>query len=54
VRLSGKFKSIEEWASVSPERERLLIFLVLAAIGALAVVAIGIIALIVSHAAISN
>jgi len=52
--LSGKFKSIEEWAAVSPERERLLIILVVVAICALVVVAIGITALIMSHGAIAN
>ena len=54
MRLSGKFKSIEEWAAVSPERERLLIILVLVAIGALVVVAIGITALIMSRGAITS
>ena len=51
MRLSGKVKSIEEWAAVSPERERLLIFLTLAALGGLVVVTIGIIALVMSRTA---
>ena len=54
MRLSGKFKSIEEWAAVSPERERLLIILILVALGALALMAIGITALIMSPGAVAN
>ena len=42
----AKLKSIEAWASVSPERERLLIILICAALGLFAVAAIGITALV--------
>ncbi|MBS0643616.1 MAG: hypothetical protein U1E70_17990 [Acetobacteraceae bacterium] len=48
MRLSGKFKSIEEWASASPERERLLIIVILAVLGVLVLIAIGVVALLVS------
>ena len=48
MRLAGKFKSLEEWASVSPERERLLVILVVAVLGVLVLVTIGIVALLVS------
>jgi flagellar basal body-associated protein FliL len=54
VRFSGKFKSIEEWAAVSPERERLLIILILAALGVLVLVAVGITALIMSPGSTTN
>jgi type IV secretory pathway component VirB8 len=52
VGLSGKIRSIEAWASVSPERERLLIVLICVALGILAVIAIGVVALILSPPAI--
>jgi hypothetical protein len=52
VALSGKIKSIEDWASVSPERERLLIVLVCVGMGVLALIAIGIVALVISPPAI--
>ena len=48
MRFSAKWKSIEEWASVSPERERLLIVLLIAALGVLVLIAIGVVALIIS------
>ena len=51
MRLSGKWKSIEEWAAVSPERERLLIILIIAVLGVLVLIAIGVVALLMSPAA---
>jgi len=36
------FKSIEKWASVSPERERLLVILVFAGIGLLVLATFGV------------
>jgi hypothetical protein len=48
VKWSGKIKAIEEWASVSPERERLLIILIVAVLGVLVLIAVGIVALAIS------
>jgi flagellar basal body-associated protein FliL len=42
---SGKLKAVEEWASVNPERERLLVILIIATLGMLVLVAVGIVAL---------
>ena len=39
---SGKLKAVEEWASVNPERERLLVILIIATLGMLVLVAVGI------------
>ena len=48
MKWSGKIKAIEEWASVSPERERLLIILIVAVLGVLVLIAVGIVALAIS------
>jgi hypothetical protein len=51
VRLSGKLKSIEDWASGNPERERLLIILICVVLVILVILAIGITALVMSPSA---
>jgi flagellar basal body-associated protein FliL len=43
---SGKLKAVEEWASVNPERERLLVILIIAAFGVLTVIGVGAVALV--------
>ena len=54
MKWSGKLRSIEEWAQVSPERERLLVILIVVALGVLVLIAVGIVALAISPGVRSN